>query len=88
MEKMKTVDIHEIFKDKDFIRACKKVFETGKASTALLQRQFGWGYSKASTYLEYMADFGYISVGISNRKVLSTLEVFKDDAKENFFIDN
>ena len=82
-----TTDIHEIFKDKDFILACKKIFEEGKASTALLQRQFGWGYAKAAAYLEFMAEFGYVSLDISNRKVLATLDVFKEDAKENFYLD-
>ena len=86
MQKTKTVDIHEIFKDKDFIRAVKFVIETGKVSTASLQRQFFWGYAKAASYIDFMISFGYVSSGVSNRKVLVALNVFKKDAKENFYL--
>ena len=86
MQKTKTVDIHEIFRDKDFIRAVKFVIETGKASTASLQRHFFWGYAKAANYIDFMISFGYVSSGLSNRKVLVALDVLKEDAKENFYL--
>ena len=87
-KKIKMPDIHEIFKDKDFIRACVAVIETKIATTAFLQKRFGWDYEKVSAYYEYMADFGYVSIGKFNRKVLATLDVFKVDAKENFYIND
>ena len=87
MEKIKKVDIQEIFKDKNFIKSVKFVIETGKASTSALQRKFGFRYSVAANYLEYMADCGYVSPRIENRKLLATLDVFKEDAKENFYLD-
>ncbi|MBQ4542514.1 MAG: hypothetical protein IJA23_06710 [Clostridia bacterium] len=87
MQKIKTVDIHEIFKDKDFISAVKCVIENKNASTAFLQRKFHWGYAKAADYIDYMINFGYVSNGVSNRKVLATIDVFKTDAKENFYLD-
>lgn len=87
MEKKRTVDIYEIFKDKDFISAVKCVIENQNASTAFLQRKFYWGYAKAAGYIDYMINFGYVSNEISNRKVLATLDVFETDAKENFYLD-
>ena len=84
----KRIDIHEIFKDKDFIRACVAVIESGKATTAFLQNQFGWDYEKVMAYFEHMANFGYVSLGFSNRKVTANLDVFKADAKENFYIND
>ena len=88
MQKTKTVDIYEIFKDKDFIRAVKCVIEKQNASTGFLQRTFGFGYLKARGYIDYMINFGYISRGFSNRKILVTMDVFKNDAKENFYLDD
>lgn len=88
MEKKKILDIYEIFKDKDFISAVKCVIENQNASTAFLQRKFRWGYAKVASYIDYMINFGYVSSGISNRKVLATLDVFKADAKENFYIND
>ena len=82
----KKPDIHEIFKDKDFICAVKSVIENQNASTAFLQRKFHWGYAKAAGYIDYMINFGYVSNRISNRKVLASMEVFKEDAKENFYL--
>ena len=58
LEKIKKVDIQEIFKDKNFIKSVKFVIETGKASTSALQRKFGFRYSVAANYLEYMAEEG------------------------------
>ena len=88
MQNTQSIDIHSIFKDKDFIRAVKKVIASKNASTAFLQKQFGWDYLKAVMYVEYMIGFGYVSLGVSNRKVLVSLDVFKADAKENFYIND
>ena len=77
--------VENIFKNKEFINAVKFVFACNRASTAGLQTEFGLEYSTAIKYLDYMTAFGYISSLKKGRKVIASIEEFKNDAGENFY---
>ena len=78
--------VQNIFKNKDFINSVKLVFELNKANTAMLQTEFGFEYQTALKYLNYMTAFGYISSLKKGRKVIASIEEFKNDAGEYFYI--
>ena len=78
--------VQNIFKNKEFIESVKYVFQNKKASTLGLQTEFGFEYQKALKYLDYMTAFGYISSLKKGRKVIASIEEFKNDAGEYFYI--
>lgn len=77
--------VQNIFKNKEFIDAVKFVFACNKASTLILQNEFGFEYKTALKYLDYMTAFGYISSLKKGRKVIASIDEFKSDAGEYFY---
>ena len=73
--------------DKKFLEAVEIALNSGKVSTALLQRKLSIGYGKAAKYLDIMEDLGLVSegCGAKPRSSLISYEEWKEKLERYSF---